>query len=103
MSPSSTTGFDVGKTIPLVPVFHESEVETYFSAFEQNWAVLSWLQDVWALLLQCKLCDKAQETLASLSAAPKGAVLLAYELVPRAYQQHFRGPRKSQSQPLTLT
>lgn len=62
-------------------------------------------QDVWELLLQCKLWAKAQEACISLSVVDslsyeklKGAVLQAYELLPEAYQQHFRGLRKGQGQ-----
>lgn len=49
--PSSTVGFNVSKIIPLVPVFHESEVETCVSAFERIAAALSWLKDTWAMSL----------------------------------------------------
>lgn len=66
---SSTSGFNVGKNILLVPVFRELEVESYFGAFEQIVGALSWPREVWALLLQCKLCGKAQEACAFLSAA----------------------------------
>ncbi|KAF7667007.1 hypothetical protein LDENG_00083250 [Lucifuga dentata] len=65
----SAITFDVSKNIPLVPVFRESEVDSYFSLFERTAAALGWPQDVWAILLQCKLTGKAQEACASLSAA----------------------------------
>lgn len=52
---SSTSGFNVGKNILLVPVFRELEVESYFGAFEQIVGALSWPREVWALLLQCNL------------------------------------------------
>lgn len=32
---SSLTAFDVGKHIALVPYFRESEVDSYFNAFER--------------------------------------------------------------------
>lgn len=41
--------FDVSKTVPLVPVFRESEVETYFGLFERVAVALKWPLDVWAL------------------------------------------------------
>ena len=55
----STTAFDVGSNIQLVPVFRESEVETFFGAFERIAAALRWPEDVWAILVQCKLVGKA--------------------------------------------
>ena len=51
----SAAAFDVSKNISLVPVFRESEVESYFGAFERIAAALHWPEDVWAILLQCKL------------------------------------------------
>ncbi|KAF7640719.1 hypothetical protein LDENG_00020130, partial [Lucifuga dentata] len=76
-----------------------------FSAFERIATALGWPQDVWAILLQCKLTGKAQEACASLSATDslvydnlKVAILRAYELVPEAFQQRFRGLKKSFSQ-----
>ncbi|XP_035864283.1 uncharacterized protein LOC118496498 [Sander lucioperca] len=103
-SPSSVS-FDVSKHISLVPFFRESEVEAYFGAFERIAAALQWPKDVWAILLQCKLVGKAQGACSSLSVEDgltydkvKGAILQAYELVPEAYRQRFRGLRKAQSQ-----
>lgn len=66
---SSTACFDVGKYIPVVPEFRESDVESYFGAFERIAGALSWPWEVWAFLLQCKLCSKAQEACVSLFAA----------------------------------
>uniref|UniRef100_A0A8C9ZWI8 SCAN box domain-containing protein n=1 Tax=Sander lucioperca TaxID=283035 RepID=A0A8C9ZWI8_SANLU len=104
-APSSAVSFDVSKYISLVPVFHESEVEAYFGAFERIAVALQWPKDVWAILLQCKLLGKAQEACSSLSVEDgftydkvKSAILQAYELVPEAYRQRFRGLRKTQSQ-----
>ncbi|KAI3370535.1 hypothetical protein L3Q82_025294 [Scortum barcoo] len=58
---SPRESFDVSKHIALVPPFRESEVDSYFNAFERIAATLSWPKDVWPLLLQCKLVGKAQE------------------------------------------
>lgn len=33
--PGSIAAFDVSKNISLVPVFHESKVESYFGTFDQ--------------------------------------------------------------------
>ncbi|XP_034093962.1 uncharacterized protein LOC117560934 [Gymnodraco acuticeps] len=97
--------FDVSRHISLVPVFRESEVEVYFGAFERIAAALHWPEDVWAILLQCKLVGKAQAACSSLSVEDslvyekvKGAILRAYELVPEAYRQRFRGMKKASGQ-----
>lgn len=98
-------GFDISKHITLVPPFHESEVDSYFSAFELIAAALSWPKEFWSLLLQCKLVGKAQEVCASLSIEQsldyqtlKKTVLQAYELVPEAYRQKFRNNDKTANQ-----
>lgn len=63
----STTTFDMSKNIVLVPLFQETEVDTYFSVFEHITTALKWPKDVWSFLLQCKLVGKAQEVCSSLS------------------------------------
>lgn len=104
---SSVSGpvFDISKHIALVPPFRESEVDSYFSAFERIAAALSWPKEFWSLLLQCKLVGKAQEVCASLSIEDsldydtlKKTVLQAYELVPEAYRQKFRNGEKNANQ-----
>ena len=99
--PGDRGAFDVSKHISLVPPFREAEVDSYFSAFERIASSLRWPNDVWPLLLQCKLTGKAQEVLAALSLEDglrydvvKNTVLRAYELVPEAYRQKFRNHRK---------
>ena len=99
------TSIDVSKQIALVPPFRESEVDCYFSAFERIAAALRWPEDVWSLLLQCKLTGKAQEACAALSVEDslkyevvKSAILRTYELVPEAYRQRFRGLKKTSTQ-----
>ncbi|KAG1935513.1 retrotransposable element [Pimephales promelas] len=108
ISPQSAGDYDVSKYISLVPVFREAEVETYFGAFERVAGALRWPKEVWAILLQCKLTGKAQEACAALSVEDglnydrvKNAILRAYELVPEAYRQRFRGLRKSPDQTFT--
>ncbi len=95
------TTFDVSKHISLVPQFRETEVDSYFSAFERIVSALNWSKEVWPLLLQCKLTGKAQEVCATLSLEDslnydmvKVAILRAYELVPEAYRQRFRNHKK---------
>ena len=89
----------------LVPIFRETEVETYFTAFERIARAQRWPDDMWAILLQCKLTGKAQEACAALSFGDslinekvKNAVLRVYELVPEAYRQRFRNLKKTQTQ-----
>lgn len=105
----STSGpavsFDVSRHISLVPVFRKSEVESYFGALERIAAALRWPEDVWAILLQCKLIGRAQEACSSLSVEEglnydkvKSTILRAYELVPEAYRQRFRSLRKTPDQ-----
>ena len=79
-----------------------AEVDSYFSAFERVAAALKWPTEAWPLLLQCRLSGKAQEVVASLSLQDslsyevvKQTVLRAYELVPEAYRQRFRGHKKT--------
>lgn len=97
--------FDVGKYIKLVPPFRETEVDSYFVAFERVAAKLKWPKEMWALLLQCNLIGKAQEICAALPIEDsldydkvKLAVLRAYELVPEAYRQKFRACSKTAKQ-----
>nr|XP_005745554.1 PREDICTED: uncharacterized protein LOC102192742 [Pundamilia nyererei] len=97
--------FDVGRNSRLVPVFRDTEVETSSESFERIATALHWPRDAWAILLQCKLVGKAQEVCSSLSAECsldydklKSAILLAYELVPEAYRQRFRGLKRVQGQ-----
>lgn len=97
--------FDVGKNIVLVPTFRETEVDSYFGAFERIATALKWPPEAWALLLQCKLYGKAQAAIAALPVeenlqyeSVKAAILRAYELVPEAYCQKFRNHKKTPAQ-----
>uniref|UniRef100_A0A671VWW5 Gypsy retrotransposon integrase-like protein 1 n=1 Tax=Sparus aurata TaxID=8175 RepID=A0A671VWW5_SPAAU len=104
-SQSPQDSFDVSRHIALVPPFRESEVDSYFNAFERIAATLKWPKNVWSLLLQCKLVGKAQEVCTSLSIEDslkydviKATVLRAYQLVPEAYRQKFRKCEKTATQ-----
>lgn len=100
--PAVTESFDVSKYITLVPQFRESEVDSYFSAFERIATSLCWPKELWALLLQCRLVgkvfffDSLEDSLKYESV--KTAILRAYELVPEAYRQRFSGHRKNSYQ-----
>ncbi|GAA6104849.1 uncharacterized protein LOC125146164 [Tachysurus ichikawai] len=94
--------FDVGKYIKLVPHFRETEVDSYFNAFERIATSLCWPKEAWTILLQCKLVGKAQEDFSTLPLEEslqydtvKLAILRAYELVPEAYRQRFRNHKKN--------
>lgn len=107
-SPSTTSppgSFDVGKNIVLVPTFRETEIDSYFGAFERIANALQWPPEAWALLLQCKIYGKAQEAIAALPVedslnydSVKAAILRAYELVSEAYRQKFRNHKKAPTQ-----
>ncbi len=51
----SSSEFDISKQISLVPSFRESKVDTYFTVFEHIATTLQWPNNIWPLLLQCKL------------------------------------------------
>ncbi len=96
-APVSSSEFDISKQISVVPSFRESEVDTDFTVFERIATTLQWPKNIWPLLLQCKLLEKAQEVCSALMLEQsldydviKAAVLRAYELVPEAYCQKFR-------------
>ena len=106
---ASTTGksekFDMSKHIRFVPSFQDSEVDKYFLHFEKVASSLEWPKEVWTLLLQSTLIGKAREVYSALSVdqssnyeVVKEAILKAYELVPEAYRQQFRGCRKGEQQ-----
>lgn len=100
-SVGSTTKFDVSKNLPLVPLFRELKVDSYFRVFERITTSLGWPQAVWSLMLQCKLEGKAMEVYSTLSIEEalqnetiKAAILRVYELVPEAFRQKFRNHKK---------
>ncbi len=95
---SRSMGSDNLGDLKLVPKFDERDPETFFSLFERLAEMRGWSDSVSALMLQCVLTGRAQEVFSSLSnseglryATVKTAVLKAYELVPEAYRQRFRG------------
>jgi len=99
---SESQKFDVSRNNALVPTFRETEVDSYFNAFERIAMALEWPKEMWSILLQCKLVGKAQEVVSSLSVEDslqynklKESILRAYELVPEAYRQKFRRHTKS--------
>ena len=97
--------FDVAKYARMVPPFEEEGVEKYFPHFEKLAQSMEWPRDKWSSLVQCKLVGKARDAYLAMSMGDvsdydkvKKAVLKAYELVPEAYRQRFRGTRKQDTQ-----
>uniref|UniRef100_A0A3B5QIF6 CCHC-type domain-containing protein n=1 Tax=Xiphophorus maculatus TaxID=8083 RepID=A0A3B5QIF6_XIPMA len=93
----TSSSFDVGNNLRLVPQFAEWDPDTFFSLFERVADSRGWSDLDRTLLLQCVFTGKAQEAYSALTvddskvyATVKKAVLTAYELVPEAYRQKFR-------------
>ena len=103
-----TECFDVAKNVRLLPKSEECNVETFFNLFERVAEAHNWPETGRTMMLQCVLTGRAQEAYSALSVAEsrvyvsaKTAVLKAYELVPEAYHQRFRGMRKCPGQTYT--
>ena len=97
--------FSASREVRLVPPFDELEVDKYFQHFEKVAECLKWPTEYWPLMLQSVIKGKAQRAYSALSVEDassyevvKQAILTAYELVPEAYRQKFRGLRKADSQ-----
>jgi hypothetical protein len=102
---SGTSSFDATKHIRLVPRFQDKEVDKYFQHFEKIAVSLKWPNDQWTILLQSVLVGKAREVYTALDLVQsadcdkvKETILKAYELVPEAYRQKFRGIKKQSDQ-----
>ena len=101
----ATLLFDVSKYKKFVPAFHETEIDKYFLHFEKVAGSLKWPEEEWTLLLQSSLVGKAREAYSVLLVDDSGrydivknAILKAYELVPEACRQKFRGTVKGDNQ-----
>jgi len=89
----------------LFLLFQEAEPDKYYLHFEKIATSLHWPTEVWTLLLQSALVGKAREVYSALSVdqssvytTVKNAILKAYELVPEAYRQKFRGTKGGEAQ-----
>ena len=87
------------------PIFREEDVEGYFDAFEKMATQMDWPRDKWSVILQSVLKGKAQSVYAAMTLedsidyeSVKTKILDAYEKVPEAYRQQFRGHVKSDQQ-----
>lgn len=76
--------FDVSKFICLVLPFRETEVDSYFTAFERVAAKLKWPKGMWALLLQSNFVGKAQEVLVAKKPALPIEQALDYDVIRAA-------------------
>ncbi len=92
----------------LLPCFTESNVENYFCVFERIAKSNAWPEDMWAAVLQPKLCGKALKAFSELDEVKvtdyellKEAILVAYELVPEVYRKRFRSFSKRTSETYT--
>ncbi|XP_068213735.1 serologically defined colon cancer antigen 8-like [Palaemon carinicauda] len=99
--PEAEDRFNIGSAIKLVPIFNESDVAEFSSAFEKLARKPSWPESMWTTLVQCRLISKAQKVYAALSEETSAEyeqvreiILKAYELVPEAFRQRFRNLRK---------
>ena len=80
-------------------------MDSFFYSFERIAINLARDRKYWSMVVQQRLTGKAHAVISALSdedaddyEAVKEAVLLAYELVPEAYRQKFRGYRRSSGQ-----
>lgn len=97
--------FDPTKHVRMVPAFQEKDVESFFQAFEHTARTLSWPKEHLVLLLSTALRGKAQIAYSALPVEDrddyetvKEAILRAFELVPEAHRQKFRGLQMGDSQ-----
>lgn len=93
--------FNVVANLRLMPLFNEEDVDTFFVLFERAADKQKCSETEHTLMLQCVLTSKAQRVYSALSRADsqnyekvKSVVLKAYEMVPEAYHQKFRGLQK---------
>ena len=96
------SSFNAVSAIKLVPSFSEKEVVEFFLSFEKVARSLNWPEDKWTTIIQCRFVGKAQKVYSALSDEisknynqVKEAILKAYELVPEAYREKFRGLKKN--------
>ncbi len=88
-----------------MPAFQDKDIDSYFVSFEHAASTLEWPADKWSILLSTGSRGKAQIAYAAMGASDKCqyemvklAILRAYEMVPEAYRQGFRGLKKSDNQ-----
>ena len=88
----------------MLPKFNERDPDSFFTLFERVADAKKWPDSDRVLMLQSVLTGRAQEAYSAVCAEDpdydtvKVAVLKAYELVPEAYRQRFRGWSKGDKQ-----
>ena len=102
---SSQSKSDIARYSSLILRFDANNVEVFFTQFEKQVQGLGLAKEKWAFLLRSALIGKALEAICTLSVEQgsdyeflKKTVLAAYQLVPEAYRQKFRGCKKQESQ-----
>ena len=97
--------FKVDSAVRSVPVFVETEVDSFFLQFEKVATQREWPVEYWGTLVQTSFKGKAREVYAAMSVDEsndyekvKSEVLKAYEWVPERYREKFRTWKKSPSQ-----
>ena len=98
---TSTSSFDIGRSLKLVPQFCESDPDSYFKLFENTAEHFQWPQSHWLWLIQPKLTGKAAEVFMTLLLVSqdyetiKQGILDAYSVSAEAYRQSFRRLNKA--------
>ena len=97
--------FKVDNAVKSVPIFVESEVDSFFLQFEKVATQREWPKEYWSTLVQSSFRGKAREVYAAMSVegsmdyeSVKAEVLKSYEWVPERYREKFRSWRKSAGQ-----
>ena len=93
--------FKLDHAVKSVPVFVESEVDSFFLQFEKIATQREWPSDKWSTIIQGAYRGKARDVYAALSLSDsadydivKKEILKAYEWVPEKYRERFRQWRK---------
>lgn len=97
--------FDMSKHVKFVSTF--TETDKYFLHFKKVAQSLKWPEDVWTLLLQSGLVEKARAVYSALSVEEssryetvKMSILKTYELVPETYGNNSEIQRKQINRPI---
>ncbi len=101
----SVPEFDTTRHVRMVPPFQDKDLDSFFQTFEYNAQALDWPANKWTILLGTVLKGKAQSAYSALTVTEKSeydtvkaAIMKAYELVPEAYRQKFRGLKRQDNQ-----
>ena len=94
--------FRLDSVVKSVPLFVETEVDSFFLQFEKVATQRKWPVEYWSTLVQTSFKGKAREVYATMSVEEssnyekvKSEVLKAYEWVPERYREKFRVWKKT--------